>query len=270
MNKLKAAMIGFLPKEGDPYAALESYAKAGYRAFEGGDLLLEGNPAENRKRVEAFGMVPLAVHYNIWEPPTVEDLIKNAKAAGVSRAACYAGMAGAYRFGMRPTAPDYDELMRECEQFDAAAKELQKEGITLSFHNHDAEFLQTHKGVPALYLMAANTEYLTFELDCGWATYAGHDPVKVLLALGNRLSAVHIKDFVPGVYEEKRPDGSINLMPRFTTPGTGLLNLAGCLEAAQSLSMEYAIVEQDFQYHLTQLETLTAAYLNMKETGFVE
>ena len=35
-------------------------------------------------------------------------------------------------------------------------------------------------------------------------------------------------------------------------------------------SIPYAIVEQDFQYHLTELETLTAAYLNMKETGFVD
>ena len=34
--------------------------------------------------------------------------------------------------------------------------------------------------------------------------------------------------------------------------------------------MDYAIVEQDFQFNLTEAETLRAAYLNMKETGFVE
>ena len=62
MNKMKAALIGFMPKDADPYQTLESYAKVGYRAFEGGDLLLKGDPAENRKRVESFGMQPLAVH----------------------------------------------------------------------------------------------------------------------------------------------------------------------------------------------------------------
>lgn len=58
-------------------------------------------------------------------------------------------------------------------------------------------------------------------------------------------------------------------MPRFTTPGTGVLNLAGCLKTASEMGMKHAIVEQDFQYNLTQLETLTAAYYNMKETGYV-
>ena len=42
-------------------------------------------------------------------------------------------------------------------------------------------------------------------------------------------------------------------MPRFTTPGTGLLDLKGCLETASGMGMEWAIVEQDFQYNLTQL-----------------
>lgn len=56
MNKMKAALIGFMPKDADPYQTLEAYAKAGYRAFEGGDLLLKGDPAENRRRVEAIGM----------------------------------------------------------------------------------------------------------------------------------------------------------------------------------------------------------------------
>ena len=61
MKKMKAAFIGFLPEAGDVYQTLEDYAKIGYRAFEGGDLLFEkGDPAENLKRVEAIGMKPLA------------------------------------------------------------------------------------------------------------------------------------------------------------------------------------------------------------------
>lgn len=55
MKKMKAAFIGFLPEAGDVYQTLEDYAKIGYRAFEGGDLLFEkGDPAENLKRVEAI------------------------------------------------------------------------------------------------------------------------------------------------------------------------------------------------------------------------
>ena len=59
-------------------------------------------------------------------------------------------------------------------------------------------------------------------------------------------------------------------MPRFSTPGTGKLNLKGVLQTAKDMGIPYAIVEQDFQYNLTELETLTAAYLNMKETGLLD
>ena len=48
------------------------------------------------------------------------------------------------------------------------------------------------------------------------------------------------------------------------THDTGKLNLRSVLQTASEMGIPYAIVEQDFQYHLTELETLTAAYLNMK------
>ena len=107
MNKMKAALIGFMPKDADPYQTLESHAKVGYRAFEGGDLLLKGDPAENRKRVESFGMQPLAVHYNAYGETDIAEIINNAHAAGVKRVACYAGAAAGYRFGgtVRPVGP---------------------------------------------------------------------------------------------------------------------------------------------------------------------
>ena len=43
------------------------------------------------------------------------------------------------------------------------------------YHNHDTEFTQCYRGIPQLQLIAANSENLTFELDCGWAAYAGAD-----------------------------------------------------------------------------------------------
>lgn len=268
---IKAAMIGFLPKEQDAYSVLESYGKLGYSGFEGGNLLFQqGNPKENLKRVQAFGMEPLALHYPIENPPSVGDLIHMAEEIGVTRVVCYCGAVGAYRFGGRETPPDYDEILREAQAFDTAAKALAKEGIDLLFHNHDAEFLYHVRGVPAIYLMAGNTEYLKFEVDCGWVAYAGWNPAAYLRTLGSRVGLVHVKDFAPGKVEEIKEDGKVITMPRFTTPGTGLLDLSGCLEAAAELSVPWAIVEQDFQYRLTQTETLAAAYLNMKETGFVE
>jgi hypothetical protein len=39
--------------------------------------------------------------------------------------------------------------------------------------------------------------------------------------------------------------------------------------AAAELGVEWAAVEQDQMYNLSPMESLTAAYLNMKETGRV-
>lgn len=269
MRPVKAAMIGFLPEGKDPYPLLEAYAGLGYRGFETADILLDGNPVENRKRVESFGMEPLVLRYEAESPPTVSALIHNAKLTGVRRVVCYAGAAGCCRFGQRDTPPGYDDILREAEEFDRVAKVLSQDGIDFLFHNHDVDFTQAMRGVPLFWLLAANTEYLKFEVDCGWAAYAGYDPAGLLRTLGSRVGLVHIKDFVPGTVERLHPSGKTTSMPRFTTPGTGLLDLGGCLRAAAELGQEWAIVEQDFQYHLTETETLTAALCNMRETGLV-
>lgn len=271
-KKLKAGFIGFMPQDGDPYEALESYAKMGYSVFEGADLLLrEGDPAENLARVRSFGMEPLAVHYDYNNPPTVAEIVDRAKKTQVRRAACYMASAGCYRFAMRPTPPDYDAMMKECEALDQVAEELAKEGIDFMFHNHDAEFDQCVNGVPVLYFMAAHTRSLKFQVDCGWVTYAGYDPVRVLKSLGQRVSAVHIKDFIPGApVPVKEKDGREYAMPHFTAPGTGVLKLRECLETAIALGVESVSVEQDFPNILSNPEILQAAYLNLKETGLVE
>lgn len=275
MEKMKAAFIGFIPEAEEPFHVLEEYAEMGYKAFEGGDLLLRsGDPAENRKRVEAMGMKPLAISCNFLQEraPTPNEILERARKAGVRMAVCYCGCAGAYRFGGSNQYPTYDDLMRECELMDDVAKDLEKEGVSLVFHNHDGEFAVTVRGVPAHYLMVSNTQYLKFELDAGWADFGGYDPITVMKELGDRLAMIHIKDYVPGITTERppAPDGRHIVVPVFTTPGTGKLDLQGCLKTAQALGIKYATVEQDALHNLSWKQTLQAAYLNMRETGLVE
>jgi sugar phosphate isomerase/epimerase len=59
-------------------------------------------------------------------------------------------------------------------------------------------------------------------------------------------------------------------MPQFVAPGTGVVNLSECLEEALKNGVEWAVLEQDFQYNISQVEALTASYLIMKESGYVE
>jgi sugar phosphate isomerase/epimerase len=272
MKKLKAGFIGFMAfDEKDPYEILKSYAKIGYSGFEFGQIILKGDPSENLKRVNSFGMEPLSISYfpKAGEKPDIASMVKSANSIGVKRVTTFVGLVGSYHLKRSKEVPDYDNAMREAEEYEYIATELKKEGIKFAFHNHNSEFLYSIRGVPALYFLASNTDNLMFELDCGWAQFAGADPLQVLDSLGSRICDIHIKDYVEGEVIQKRPYGDV-IFPRFSTPGTGLLKMADCLKKAQELGIEYAIVEQDFQYNLTMEETLTAAYLNMKETGFVE
>lgn len=275
MNKLKAGFIGFMPftAKGDEfYDYLKEYAEIGYKGFEnGGFLFREGNVEENLARVKGYGIEPIDVGLMSFPgrpEPSLDEVIRQANQIGVKRVVAFNNLASMYRFGARPEPASYDEVMREIEDFEEKATRLKAEGIDFMYHNHDTEFTQCYRGIPQLQLIAVNSENLTFELDCGWAAYAGADPVALIGQLGKRISVLHIKDYIDKIVEYR---GMPNVkVPQFTTVGTGKLDLYGCLKAGVEQNIEWAIVEQDFPNILQHKDSLTAAYLNMKETGLVE
>ena len=291
MNNLKAGLIGFLPM-GAPmdevFARLKNYAEIGYKGVEMGDMFLRsGDPDENLARLRDLGMEPLSTSLPMGGAPDVSDVPEiNQKAhkLGVHRAACMGSAMRLHVIGMRVQElfPSYDESMKELEGLEAVAKELAKEGIDVSFHNHETEFLTFYNGEAWFDLMVKNSEYLKFELDAGWALYGHRNPVKVMDMLGDRLCAIHIKDYMegnvprksrplPGMDTEKRYQFSTPMnFPNICAPGAGKLPTYDILEKAVAMGLDYAIIEQDFQKILTQEESVLLAYLLMKETGFVE
>ena len=70
---------------------------------------------------------------------------------------------------------------------------LEKEGITLHFHNHHREFLPNKDGVITMDELASRTKIL-FEIDTFWAYVAGEDPVAVMDKYGDRVQFIHLKD----------------------------------------------------------------------------
>lgn len=78
---------------------------------------------------------------------------------------------------------------------------------------------------------------LTFEIDVGWVVAAGYDPASVFELLGERLVLVHISDVAvarrfPKTY-------------RSTSPGEGIVDLAGAVAAARGTDAEWLIFEDD-------------------------
>jgi sugar phosphate isomerase/epimerase len=90
-------------------------------------------------------------------------------------------------------------------------------------------------------LRLTDPKKVTFELDCGWATVAGMNPVDLMKNHPHRISMLHVKDFklpgspLPDPHAAKVTElglGSIDYRPIFA-------------EAARSQHIEHAFVEQE-------------------------
>jgi sugar phosphate isomerase/epimerase len=125
-------------------------------------------------------------------------------------------------FASRETAVD---TARRLQELDAR---LSDRGVDLGYHNHDHEFAALD-GDSAFEVLADETG-IDLELDVGWATAAGHDPVGLLDHLRGRVPLVHLKD-VAG-------DRPVEL-------GEGDLDLEACVRAAREAGTEWLVYEHD-------------------------
>lgn len=119
-------------------------------------------------------------------------------------------------------------------------------GLSVGYHNHAQEFIERFDGLTAYETFAAATDpRVQLELDLFWARTGGQDVPALVSRLGDRLTAIHVKDgiapaanpFAPGAGDF----GSTTLDQR--RPGDGDVPLVASLHAATAL--RYAVVEYD-------------------------
>lgn len=89
-----------------------------------------------------------------------------------------------------------DDWKRAADFLNASAAPLQRAGVGLAYHNHGFEFLPLAGGGTGYDLLLAHTDpkLLSFEMDIGWVTAAGQDPVALLERVGKRATMLHMKD----------------------------------------------------------------------------
>ena len=174
----------------------------------------------------------------------------------------------------------YDQLMRQCEDFNRIGKLCREEGMTYLYHNHCHEF-RTFGGKPILDWIVENTdpEYLSLELDTFWTMRGGVSPVEQLRHYGSRVKLVHQKDFawdslspinLVGITPEQRelaPGETASLrIPEeerpvyntaFTEIGTGIMPIQAIIDAANEYTdAEYIILEQDATRMPSELDSV--------------
>ena len=133
-----------------------------------------------------------------------------------------------------------------------AAVRLQKEGITLAYHNHDREFRVSSYGVVTHEEMQNRMVGVQFEIDTFWAYAAGKDPIAIMekLHAEGRLPVIHIKDGlsdgkgkplgmgtapVKAVWETAKGMGVPMVVESETLSPDGLTEAKICIDYLQSL-----------------------------------
>lgn len=125
-----------------------------------------------------------------------------------------------------------EEIGKTADMFNDITDKLESEGIELSYHNHDFEFIDGRYDE-----LMQKCPKLKLELDTYWAKFAGYDPIKVMKEYSDRIVLIHLKDMLdksPITHGDPNPD----LL-------TGIIDVKGIVKQAKDMQVSWAIVEMD-------------------------
>lgn len=167
-----------------PLSLLEKIKAAGEMGYSGVEFArgYEEIPVEDvQKALDEAGVKAVSAHvaFNFME----QDLPYLAK-LGVKYVAC--------PMAAFNTIEEAKETAEDLNRFGQIAKQY---GITIGYHNHTGEFYQVD-GKYLMDVLMENTdpETVAFEIDCGWTSAAGIDPVAYIQQHAGRIAAIHIKE----------------------------------------------------------------------------
>jgi sugar phosphate isomerase/epimerase len=139
-----------------------------------------------------------------------------------------------------------NEIKEAVTILNKSGEAAKKAGLTLCYHNHTHEF-ETVDGLVPYHVLLSDTsaDTLKFELDLGWATKAGVDPVALFKEHSGRFPLWHVKDISA---DKKMP----------VEVGSGIVQFKRIFDAADSAGMKHFFVEQDMAPN--PVANITASY----------
>jgi len=160
------------------------------------------------------------------------------------------------RVAQQITADDWKAI---ADLLNAKGAALKAAGLTMGYHNHNAEFAPV-AGVTGMELLlrGADPALVQFEMDVGWVVAAGHDPFAILKAHPGRFRQMHVKD----VKATTKPNFAFQQDP--AEVGSGIIDWKRLLPAAYAAGVREFFVEQEPPFERPRLEAVQISfdYLN--------
>jgi sugar phosphate isomerase/epimerase len=136
------------------------------------------------------------------------------------------------------------------------AKKYLQEGIRLSYHHHDFEFLKfgDKRGLDIL-LSECDPELVAFVCDTYWAQRGGVSPATFIRSLKRRVLSVHMRDY-------NLVRSGLYIHSKDCAVGSGMLEIKEIIDACNANGIEFISVEQNssnpFQDIATSLKYVQA------------
>jgi sugar phosphate isomerase/epimerase len=138
----------------------------------------------------------------------------------------------------------YEGYTRFIKKTNEITRQIQGEGLTFGYHNHDFEF-QRWQGVPAIDRLIEECPDLKFILDTFWVQAGGGSPAKYIKKLEGRIKVIHFKDY--RIFNRAR---------QFAEIGEGNLDWDEIIPLCKALKIPYAVIEQDADFLTDPFESL--------------
>ena len=256
----------------DVDGVLGPVAKIGYRTVELAGYLGK-TPKELRASFDKAGLKATSSHVqaegNGPEPTlaTIDRVIADSKVMGIEHivlpsvpmpahvdAKARPGEDIVARFARVYGQLTADDWKATADLLNAKGKALKAAGMTMGYHNHNAEFMplpdKNGGGTTPLEILLNNTDpkLVTFEMDVGWVVAAGADPFALMKAHKGRFSQMHVKD----VKATTKPNFAFQQDP--TEVGSGIIPWVKLLPAAYAEGVRGFFVEQEPPFARPRIE----------------
>jgi sugar phosphate isomerase/epimerase len=222
-----------LPNDFD--GTLHQLSEAGYREVEAAGYFNK-TAAEFRHAMDQAGLRCISAHHTLMQLRSqLDQLIDFAHTLGLEYLIC-SSSGGVHRDPNAKGELTLDDWRFVAGEFNRIGEKLKSAGITFGMHNHTPEFaVENGTIVYDELLRLTDPKYVVFEMDCGWVTAAGHNPVEYLSKTPERFPLLHVKDMT------REAGGKFHSV----VLGTGVIDYGPILRAATGLK-HYFIEQEEF------------------------
>ena len=245
-----------LPK--DYEGTLKQLGAIGFREVESAGYY-NHTAAQVKQAMSSAGLHLVSAHYGSDDlHQKLDEIISFSKDVGVSYIICsFPGFKDPSRVKnltnkQKSGAFTMEDWRWNAEQFNAIGAKVSAAGLKFGYHNHTMEFRKEHGVVPYDELLRlTDPAHVTMEMDCGWVTVGGANPIDYLQKHPNRISMLHAKDF-KGI----TPTSSIENVPTIVELGQGTIDYRPIFAAAAKAGgIKHCFVEQE-GYNVAPMEGL--------------